>query len=142
LRFGAQLGGHWRDGGQRLLARHRRWHVDLVADADLAFGILHARSLDRDAVFPRLRFDRTTAFFASVPGGLGEMALLGSQFGADLRRRVLVHSVRIIVVVTVIPFILRLALGHNLLPAAALAHASAGPSPVDWVILGACALRL
>ena len=84
-------------------------------------------------------FDRATAFFASMPGGLGEMTLLGAQFGADLRRLVLVHSVRIIVVVTAIPFILTLALGHDLTPRSSLAH-GAGPEAADWAILAACAL--
>lgn len=84
-------------------------------------------------------FDRTTAFFASMPGGLGEMTLLGSQFGADLRRLVLVHSVRIVIVVTVVPFILRLSLDHDLLARSAQPLAGSTLDGVDWLILAACA---
>jgi uncharacterized membrane protein AbrB (regulator of aidB expression) len=50
-------------------------------------------------------FDRATAVFAAMPGGLGEMTLLGSQYGGDTRRLVLVHSVRIVAVVFAVPFI-------------------------------------
>jgi len=79
-------------------------------------------------------FDRTTALLASMPGGLGEMAVLGTQFGADTRRLVLVHSIRIILVVTVVPFIVRALEGIGAAPpppaAAAAAHDAA-----DWALL-------
>jgi membrane AbrB-like protein len=48
--------------------------------------------------------DRTTAFFASVPGGATEMAILGERFGAKLDRIALAQSLRILIVVTAIPF--------------------------------------
>jgi membrane AbrB-like protein len=48
--------------------------------------------------------DRTTAFFASVPGGATEMAILGERFGARLDRIAVAQSLRILIVVTVIPF--------------------------------------
>jgi membrane AbrB-like protein len=48
--------------------------------------------------------DRTTAFFASVPGGATEMAVLGERFGARQDRIAIAQSLRILIVVTVIPF--------------------------------------
>lgn len=48
--------------------------------------------------------DRTTAFFASVPGGATEMAVLGERFGAKQDRIALAQSLRILIVVTAIPF--------------------------------------
>jgi hypothetical protein len=50
--------------------------------------------------------DRTTAFFASVPGGAMEMAILGERFGAKLDRIALAQSLRILMVVTAVPFAL------------------------------------
>jgi membrane AbrB-like protein len=57
-------------------------------------------------------FDRTTAFFASSPGGLGEMTLLGGMFGGDMRRLALVHVVRIVLTVVSIPLFFQILLGH------------------------------
>jgi len=50
--------------------------------------------------------DRTTAFFASVPGGAAEMAVLGERYGARVDRIALAQSLRILVVVIVVPFAL------------------------------------
>ena len=48
--------------------------------------------------------DRTTAIFASVPGGASEMAVLGERFGARVDRVAAAQSLRILIVVIVIPF--------------------------------------
>ena len=53
--------------------------------------------------------DRTTAMFASVPGGATEMAVLGERFGARVDRVAAAQSLRILVVVIVIPFAYALA---------------------------------
>lgn len=84
-------------------------------------------------------FDRPTAFYASMPGGLGEMTLLGDAAGADLRRLVLVHSVRIVVVVTTVPFLLRLITGSELMAPDAAGSGHLAPEAADWAILVACA---
>jgi len=49
--------------------------------------------------------DRTTALFASVPGGAAEMAVLGERFGARVDRVAAAQSLRILIVVAVIPAI-------------------------------------
>lgn len=84
-------------------------------------------------------FDRPTAFLSASPGGLGEMALLGQQFSADVRKLVLVHSVRIVLVVTLVPFALRqmLGLGQGALSGPP-GHGAGGP--LDWLALSACVL--
>jgi hypothetical protein len=48
--------------------------------------------------------DRTTAIFASVPGGASEMAVLGERYGARVDRVAAAQSLRILIVVVVIPF--------------------------------------
>lgn len=55
-------------------------------------------------IFVRLgRIDRTTAFFCSSPGGLGEMIMLGPLLGGDERTIVLTHATRIVLVMAIIP---------------------------------------
>ena len=46
--------------------------------------------------------DRTTAIFASVPGGAAEMAVLGQRFGARVDRVAVAHSLRILIVVALV----------------------------------------
>jgi membrane AbrB-like protein len=50
--------------------------------------------------------DRVTAFFASVPGGATEMAVLGERYGGRVDRVALAQSLRILTVVIVVPFAL------------------------------------
>jgi uncharacterized protein len=49
--------------------------------------------------------DRTTALFASVPGGAAEMAVLGERFGARVDSVAAAQSLRILIVVALIPAI-------------------------------------
>jgi membrane AbrB-like protein len=51
------------------------------------------------------RIDRRTAFFASVPGGAAEMSILAERFGARSDLVVVAQSLRIVLVVSVIPFL-------------------------------------
>jgi membrane AbrB-like protein len=49
--------------------------------------------------------DATTALFASVPGGAAEMTILGERFGARPDRVVLAQSLRVMIVVVIVPFL-------------------------------------
>jgi membrane AbrB-like protein len=58
--------------------------------------------------FRRLgKFDPIDSFFASAPGGLNEMVMVGEAMGGDPRRIALVHASRVMVVVLAIPFYFR-----------------------------------
>lgn len=57
--------------------------------------------------------DATTAFFASVPGGATEMTLLGERFRARPDRVALAQSLRVLVVVIVVPFALTYSGAHG-----------------------------
>jgi membrane AbrB-like protein len=46
-----------------------------------------------------MKMDRPTSIYASIPGGLNEMVILGQELGADPRTLVLIHATRIVVVV-------------------------------------------
>ncbi len=65
--------------------------------------------------------DRTTAVFASVPGGAAEMAVLGERFGARVDQVAAAQSIRILLVVVTIPSVFA-ALG------AAVADGGRGPA--------------
>ncbi len=48
--------------------------------------------------------DRITALFSSVPGGAAEMAVLGERYGARVDRIAVAQSLRIAMVVVIVPF--------------------------------------
>jgi hypothetical protein len=50
------------------------------------------------------RIDRTTAIFASVPGGAAEMATLGERFDARVDQVAAAQSLRILIVVVLLPY--------------------------------------
>lgn len=49
------------------------------------------------------RFDRVSAYFSAIPGGMSEITFIGAALGADLRVLALIHSMRIIVIVFTVP---------------------------------------
>jgi hypothetical protein len=109
----------------------------------VVFVVLHSLLITLVGVvfFRRVcRFDRVTAFFAAAPGGLGELTLLGASLGGHMRTLALVHSVRIITVVAVVPPVLRLINGDIATGGVASATASAMLGIQDWLFLGGCAL--
>jgi len=87
----------------------------------------------------KARFDPTTAFFASAPGGLGELSLIGGSLGADMRRLVVVHATRVVFVVFTIPFALQLLLGEPIGRTVPTAAAATTLSGLDWIVLAGCA---
>ena len=74
----------------------------------IALGVLSGMILARLA-----GIDRSTAFFASVPGGAAEMTLLGERYGARPDRIALAQSLRILIVVFIVPFALTFSGAHG-----------------------------
>jgi membrane AbrB-like protein len=75
------------------------WYL-LVAGAAFAILIGYVSGL----VLARLAdIDRTTGIFASVPGGAAEMSVLGERFGARVDRVAAAQSLRILLVVAIVP---------------------------------------
>ena len=85
-------------------------------------------------------FDRQTAFFAGAPGGLGELTLLGGAMGGDVRVIVIGHSIRIVMVLFSIPFILQLILGHPIGRVLPESPGDVSPTVIDWSVLALCAI--
>lgn len=54
-----------------------------------------------------LNFDRKTAYFASMPGGVIEMVLLGEEMKANTAKITLVQSSRLLFIVLTLPFIIQ-----------------------------------
>lgn len=86
-------------------------HLPVTLAALVVFvGIAHAGNF---VIFRRIgKFDAPTAFYSGTPGGLMESILLGEAAGADPRILTLQQFLRIILVVTLVPFGLSLWLGH------------------------------
>ena len=53
------------------------------------------------------RYELPTSFFASVPGGLNDMTLIGGELGGDERTIALSHTVRLVAVVSLLPVLMR-----------------------------------
>lgn len=51
-------------------------------------------------------FDRMTAFYAAMPGGLQDMVIFGQEAGANVRTLSLVHATRVLIIVSLVPLLL------------------------------------
>lgn len=52
--------------------------------------------------------DLVTALFSSAPGGLADMTLIGDAYGADTPKVAMLHLIRLVTVISILP----LAIGH------------------------------
>ncbi|MCF3936149.1 AbrB family transcriptional regulator [Acuticoccus sp. M5D2P5] len=75
--------------------------------------------------------DRTSSFFAMIPGGLAEMAGLAHQFGANITVVALSQSLRIVTIVFTLPPALTLIMRHSDIDAI---HPPA--METMWVVIG------
>lgn len=57
-------------------------------------------------------YDRTDAFFGAAPGGFVESITMAEEAGADIRHVAMLHFLRIILVIVIVPFLMSLYLGH------------------------------
>lgn len=52
-------------------------------------------------------YDFTTAYYATMPGGLQDMLVFGEEAGGNVRSLSLIHATRVLVIVVALPFILK-----------------------------------
>ncbi len=98
--IGTALGLYFTPAVLGELGRHTP-AILLMAGSAVVFGILAARLLERwGQVAPN------TAFFAGLPGGASEMVVLAERQGGQLDRIAAAHALRVMLVVSVIPFAL------------------------------------
>ncbi|WP_212524498.1 AbrB family transcriptional regulator [Actibacterium sp. MT2.3-13A] len=59
-------------------------------------------------------FDRITAYYAAMPGGLQDMVIFGQEAGGDVRALSLIHATRVLILVTLAPILLTTVFGVSL----------------------------
>lgn len=64
--------------------------------------------------FRRLGFDHPTAYYCAMPGGLQDMAVFGEEAGGNVRALALVHTTRVLMIVSLMPFLLTFIWGLEL----------------------------
>jgi membrane AbrB-like protein len=83
--------------------------------------------------------DATTAFFGAMPGGLTDMTLIGASLGGDGRLIPLIHSVRMVLTIIIVPVSFRLSM--HLPPTSAMQQVGLFDiAPRDVLILALCAV--
>lgn len=83
-------------------------------------------------------FDRATAWYASMPGGLQDMVIFGTEAGGDGRALSLIHATRVLIVVTIAPIIMTFGFGATL--SAPLGAAAASMSLSEMGLMTVAAL--
>lgn len=59
-------------------------------------------------------FDLVTSYYAAMPGGLQDMLAFGQEAGGDIRALSLIHATRVLIIVTVAPWIMTSVYGAGL----------------------------
>ncbi len=85
-------------------------------------------------------YDRPTAFFSAMPGGLTDMIIMGSEAGGDERRISLAHATRVLLVICGVVIFYNQALGVTAEDAQSTWVGLTTLAPRDWAILTACAV--
>ena len=83
------------------------------------------------------RFDRPTAFFCAVPGGLTDMVTMAADAGANARVVTLIQATRIVMIVFLLPFWLQWAGGFTIAAALPPGAKFADLLFVDAIVLAA-----
>ena len=132
--LGIMLGSYFRPG---MFDRVGEWAVSLstlvvyVAAIAALIGLYFRRVA---------RYDRATAYFSAVPGGLAEMIMMGGAMGGDERSIALTHASRILLVVSIIPFWFRWFEGYTPAPGGILAAAAASAPAFDLALMAVCGI--
>ena len=93
-----------------LVQRVGEWGISL--GALVLYGIVAGAA--SYAYFRRVcGYDKTTAYFSAMPGGLSAMILVGTAMGGDTRIISLTHASRILLVVLTLPFAFQVLAGYE-----------------------------
>ncbi len=86
-------------------------------------------------------YDRTTAFYSAMPGGLNEMLLLGAEAGGNERQIAMAHASRVMLVIVFVALFFGLFLGMSSNGETASRWIAVDDITLrDYVILGLCAV--
>jgi membrane AbrB-like protein len=81
--------------------------------------------------------DHATAYFSGAIGGASEMAVLAERLGGRVDRVAAAHSLRVLLVVLIIPFGLQIGGWHGL-DSSALGVAEVRVSGLAWLVVASC----
>ena len=117
--------------------------IDRASDWLLSLSLLSAYIAIVAAVtIPYLQrvagYDRVTAYFSAMPGGLNEMVIVGGAMGGDERKISLVHATRILLVVFIVPFWFQLVNGIQIGDRSSFGVSFTETPPLDFLLLGLC----
>lgn len=117
-----------------LLSRAPSWVVSLAGlvcflALVVPLSVFYARRVTR--------LDPVTSIFASIPGGLSEMVMLGWSLGANPRATALAHTSRLATILVVVPLLLR-TLADIDVAGAVGPRADGALSARDVLVLSAC----
>lgn len=120
-----------------ILARMPEWILSLSLLAFYAAGAGGAGWIYFRRVWG---YDKVTAYFSAMPGGLSEMVIAGAEMGGDSRIISLTQSSRLLLVVFALPFAFQIFAGYDpaTRPAAGLPLDSVPAG--DLLILGVCGI--
>ena len=114
-----------------------RWATTIV----LLLPFLFAASAASYLIYRRIgRYDRVTAYFCAMPGGLNDMVVMGAEAGGVERKIALAHAARIFVVVVFVVLFFGLVLGVSSGGMARNWVALSALSGTDWLVLTSCAV--
>jgi membrane AbrB-like protein len=117
--------------------------VDQAGQWALSLGLLALYvALGGALCYPYFRrvagYDKPTAYFSAMPGGLNEMMLVGAEMGGDDRRIVLTHASRILITVLTIPILFRLTSDIDMTDRDQYGTGLFDVSLRDYLLLGGC----
>lgn len=83
-------------------------------------------------------YDHATSYYSAMPGGLQDMALFGEEAGGDIRALSLIHTTRVLVIVSAIPFLTTFLWGLGLDGPLGVPAISVPPS--EYAVMFVCGL--
>jgi len=122
------------------LTQMARWPTSLLALVLVIVAIVLVGTL----TLRRLGWDRVTAIYATAPGALSTVIILADQAGANMRRVVIAQSLRIFVLVAVLPSVIVLvegsAAGAGAMQPAVHPGQGMVTGPAEYLVMAAAAL--
>ncbi len=82
-------------------------------------------------------YDRVTAYYAAMPGGLQDMLIFGEEAGGNVRAMSLIHATRVLLIVTLAPFLLTLWFGLDLTAPPGAPALDTPPAQLLWMLAAA-----
>lgn len=86
-----------------------------------------------------IRFDKDTSVFCALPGGLLEMTLICEAHGANIKRVVLTHTTRVLLIIYGIPFLIQIFSDYDLSGHFSFTDHPQAFNPIEFTIIIASA---